>query len=337
MKRRTWIIRVGDHWFLRNIRDLYETLASKYTTRGQSRGIQSLFTNNQPSPFWFRDRVDLRGNIPEPSPHYVSYLKDQESRRSFNEPLEDANTELKLYIAGHCTAGSGNLSSLETTRELDLQISAPDMAKHLHGLFTTAHANPTADKPIKISLVACESGRHRLGPNSWDEPFAVQLLEQLHRLGHQHILIKAPTGSVSAPFFGVKSTEGRKKHFYLGEGIIYCTDKSNDLRKMVLKVLKACHTNTHVEAKREYLEGRMNAIGNLGYTTSVDQVAQLKALVREASEAAVVKEFGTGRGAFRRFFNTRSRTETALQELVTTLEARTETYHRYKTCPAAPQ
>jgi hypothetical protein len=332
MKRRTWIIRVGDHWFLRNIRDLYETLASKYTTRGQPRGIQSIFKARLPSPFWFRDEVPFSTNLPNSTDSYVSYLKDNESRRSFNRPL-DANTELKLFIAGHCDSGFDSLHSLETTTELDFQISARDMAKHLHALFNQVEANPTADKPIKISMVACFSGQGRSAYNgSWHEPFAVQLLEQLHSLGCKHVLIKAPTGSISAPIFGIRSVEGRKMHFYLGDGVIYSTEQANDLRKMALKVLKLCHTNTRVSAKREFLEDRMKAISNLGYTTSANQVAQLKTIIREASQSEQVKKYRDGTGAFMRFFNIRSQTETALRELDTTLETRTETYTEYKTC-----
>ncbi|KTD00982.1 hypothetical protein Lgee_0887 [Legionella geestiana] len=319
MKRRTWIIRVGDHWFLRHIRDLYETLASKYTTRDQHRGIQSIFRANLRSPFWFRESVPLQNNL------HTSYFKDNESRRSFSELL-DTTTELKIYIAGHCDAGMNYLRSLETTNELDFTITAHDMAAHLNDLFRRVEANPTADKPIKISMIACSSGQK----TAFRESFSVQLLEELHQLGHQHILIKAPEGSISAPIFGIKMVEGRKFHYYLGEGTIYSTEKANDLRKMALKVFKVCHTNTHVDAKRQYLEERMSQIKNLGYTTTVEQLNQLKDIIQVASQAAEVKEYRYGTGFFMRFFGIRSQTEKALQELSQSLAHRENTYNEYK-------
>lgn len=321
MKRRTWIIRVGDHWFLRHVRDLYETLASKYTTRDQYRGIQSIFSSNLRSPFWFREQVLLPNNL------YTSYLKDNESRRSFSEPL-DNHTELKIYIAGHCGAGMNSLFSLETSNELNFALPVQDMAAHLDSLFRQVDANPTADKPIKISMVACSSG---LG-TPFRESLSVQLLEELHRLGHQHILIKAPEGSISAPIFGKKIVEGRKIHYYLGQGTIYFTEKANDLRKMALKVLKVCHTNTHVEAKRRYLEGCMSRINDLGYTTGALQLNQLKDIIRGASQANEVKEYRYGTAFFMRFFGMRSQTEKALQELSQSLANREDNYTQYKTC-----
>ncbi|WP_058533696.1 hypothetical protein [Legionella saoudiensis] len=317
MKRRTLVFRVGDHWFLRNVRDLYETLTSKYTTADQPRGIMSIFPNRMSSPFWFREKESFE--------NLACYLKDNQSKKAFHDTMEE-DAELKVYLAGHCYAGSSDLFSLETNEALFFQLEVQTIAKRLHQTFQDIGVKPTAAKPIKISLICCEaaSGSNHYGRK---DAFATQLLEHLHALGHQHILVKARELSVSAPIFGKKYTAGKKEHFYLdGNHNIYHVEKTNDLRYICLNQIKKCHTNTRVREKQEYLEHCIRQIEELGYPTQQQQIEALKQIISQALEQDAVKSFRYGTGYVMRFLGRQSNTELVLKELREMLEKRTEVY-----------
>lgn len=317
MKRRTLVLRIGDHWFLRHVRDLYETLTSKYTTSDQPRGIMSIFPSHLPSPFWFREK-ELDGNL-------ACYLKDTESKKAFHKTLEE-EAELKIYLAGHGSAGLSKLYSLETTANLFFQLEVQVIAKKLHTIFENIAVKPTAAKPVKISLICCEAASGSV-INDKKDAFATQLLEQLHALGHQHILVKARELSVSAPLFGKKHTEGKKEHFYLdGNHTIYHVEKEHDLRYISLNRIKKCHTHTRVREKQEYLEYCIRQIERLGYPTQQQQIEALKQIISEALAHEAIKSFRYGTGWFMRLFGLKSNTEHTLQQLQEQLTERIETY-----------
>lgn len=318
MKRRVWVIRIGDHWFLRHVRDLYETLTSKYSSSDQPRGIISVFPKDMPSPFWFRKKQNGVDDL-------AYYLKDKESERSFSETLNE-DTELKIYIAGHCSKGFSTLLSLETDSKLIFSVQVQTIARQLHELFIQTKINPTVAKPIKISLISCYAATGGYGHDA----FAVQLLEQLHTLGHKHILVKAREKSVSAPIFGKKYTSGKKEHFYLDATTIYQIEKENDLRNLVLKTIKLCHSKTKVASKRAYLESCLNKIEEIGYPDKLEQVAALKAIIEEASTNVEVQKYQYGTGWFMRLFNLQSNTEKLLKNLENEISNRTELYSEIK-------
>lgn len=301
MKKRTLIIRVGDHWFLRYFRDLYETLASKYTTSDQPRGILSIFPDEMPSPFWFRKKT-LDGGL-------AFYYKDTKSVRAFSEKLEN-DTQLKIYIAAHSAIGSENFYSLEPGKPFALPAEA--IAGILFQKLKDLDVKPSAINPIKISLIACYAAQGRDGLG---DSLAVKLLEELHKLGLNHILVKAREKSVSAPIFGIKSTSGKKEHFYLADHTIYHTEKEHDLRRQVLKVIKHCYEKTGVAEKKVYLASCLQAIDSMGYTSEKEQIAQLKRIVDDARQNVAVKQYKDGTGWFMRFFNIQSNTEKSLNQL----------------------
>lgn len=318
MKRRTLVLRIGDHWFLRHVRDLYEALTTRYTTSDQPRGIMSVFPSHLSSPFWFREQIVEKD--------LAYYLKDNESNIAFNQQL-DNDAELKIYIAGHCRAGSSTLHSLETNEALHFELGVEALAAKLHSIFTKMGAKPTITSPIKISLICCEaaSGSYFLTKK---DAFATQLLEQLHALGHQHILVKARELSVSAPLWGHKHTAGKKEHFYLDENhTIYHVQKENDLRFIALKVLKQCHARTKVAKKQDYLEQCIQRIQSIGYTTNTSQLDALKTIIQEASQTEEIKQYQYGTAWFMKLFGLKSNTENALEQLHQVLEARTDTYN----------
>ncbi len=310
MQRRTLVIRVGDHPFLRHVRDLYETLTSKYTSRKQPRGIASVFPAEIKAPFFFRKK----GRSVE---NFVPYLKDKQSQKAFNEPL-DENTELKIYIAGHSSSGGDNLSSLEVKNDLFFRIKVQTVARILHDNLSRLNVQPSAQRPVKISLICCYAAQGFI-PGDRSTAFAARLLSELHTLGHNHILVKARDESVSAPFFGKKYTSGGKGHFYLADQTIYHVEKDNDLRKQVLKVLKKCQSKTNITAKADYLGSCINSIGELGYSEE-DQKTQLRNILVEAKAEAVVGEFKYGTGWFMKIFNKKSNTETQIDKLINKID-----------------
>jgi hypothetical protein len=318
MKRRVLVIRIGDHWFLRHVRDLYEALTSKYTSGDQPRGIMSIFPKDMPSPFWFRKKQEGIDNL-------SYYLKDKESERAFSQVLNE-DTELKIYIAGHCAPGCSVLQSLETDSKLIFELQVQTIANNLHELFIKTKVNPTAAKPIKISLISCYAASSGDGRDA----FAVQLLEQLHILGHQHILVKARETSVTAPIFGKKHTEGKKEHFYLDAETIYQIEKKDDLRNLVLKTIKQCHSKTKVSCKKAYLESCLNQIEKIGYPTTVEQITSLKNIITKASTSAEIQEYQYGTGWFMRLFNLQSNTEKILRQLERELETKNDLYSGVK-------
>ncbi|USQ13638.1 hypothetical protein J2N86_13305 [Legionella lytica] len=318
MKRRVWVIRVGDHWFLRHVRDLYETLTSTYSSSDQPRGILSVFPKEMPSPFWFRKQQKGVDNL-------ACYLKDRESERSFSEILNE-DTDLKIYIAGHCSKGSSTLQSLETDIKLIFDVQVQTIARQLHELFLKTQVNPTVAKPIKISLISCYAAT----PGDGKDSFAVQLLEQLHRLGHEHILVKAREEAVSAPIFGKKYTSGKKEHFYLDTATIYQVEKKNDLHNLVLKTLKSCHSKTKVSSKRAYLESCLEEIEKIGYPSKEEQITALKTIIAKASSNAEVQQYQYGTGWFMRLFNLQSNTAKTLKHLENELNDRADLYSEIK-------
>lgn len=317
MKRRTLVLRIGDHWFLRHVRDLYETLTSKYTTADQPRGIMSIFHKDMKSPFWSREK-EVDGNM-------ASYFKDAESKKAFSQALDD-DAELKLYIAGHSSAGCSKLQSLETNQSLMFEIGAQSVAAKLDKIFKALQVKPTAAKPIKISLICCEAASG-VGFGNKKSAFAAKLLMYLHELGHKHILVKARELSVSAPIFGVKQTAGKKEHFYLdGNHKIYHVEKQNDLRLMTLNVIKKCHTNTSVNNKQKYLEYCISQINKLGYTTEKEQIGALKKIISDALKNEDIKSYRYGTAWFMKLFGIKSNTEKSIQKLHDRLAERSDTY-----------
>lgn len=328
IRRRTLVIRVGDHWFLRYIRDLYETLISKYTSNGEHKGIMSIFPKRQSSPFWFRKKTTYSSpsdeNMTESEKcnreffvkskdELAIYLKNKASALAFSQPMDEA-TDLKIYIAGHCSKNSDKLYSLETSQRRWFTINVVAIAQHLDSVFKTIKVKSSGARPIKISLIACEAAAGL--PNKAD-CFAVKLLTELHRLGHQHILVKARDESVSAPFFGKKFTSGKKEHFYLNEDTIFQVEKDNDVRMLALKTLKKCKERTYVQKKKERLEKCIQEIGCLGYKSQNKEIMNIIQVTKNSDE---VKQYRDGTAWFMRFFNKPSNTEACLTSFLNNSE-----------------
>lgn len=318
MRKRTWVIRIGEHWFLRNIRDLYERLALKHSSKYEPRGIQSLYPDNLDSPFWFRNRIDLLENNPDAesfrqryrSTGYVSYFKDEHSAWSFQSELPE-NTQLNLYLVARHHAGTGTLSSLDVSSSYRFSIDFDFISRYIDRLFKQVQVKPTKKQPLMITLVAMETAsRHHL-----NLPFAVQLLKSLHARNNQHIMLKAPQGTVQAPWWGKKMPANNTQHFYLGNQTIYRIAKSQDWRFRALKVLARCKANTRVREKKDYLKTCIQEVSSIGYITRADKLNRLKALIQSASTDEHIQSFRYGTGFLMRFFNRRSRTEIALKQL----------------------
>ena len=171
-KRRTLVVRIGDHWFLRHFRDLYETLTSKHTTKDQPRGIKSIYNLSELPKiprFFDKKKFEVDGNY-----YCISYFKDKESEIAFEKKL-DEDAELKIYLAGHGSPGGWGLSSLEES--IDFFMSVQVIAVKLHEILSKIEVKPTANHPIKISLIAC----YAASKSEENDAFAVQLLEELNK------------------------------------------------------------------------------------------------------------------------------------------------------------
>ena len=270
MSRRIWVIRVGDHFFLRKISDLYESLTTRYTEGKQPRGILSLFPNDVESPLVNKKKyVSTEAGI-------TAYIKDEESSLSFEEDIPE-ETDLKIYIAGHGhkeSCSQNGLSSLEAHIEndyrLDFRLSPATLAEQLDSLLKKVKIRSTAVRPITISLIACYATREFDKENT----FAYKLLTELTKKNYSHILIKARAGLTPAPLFGKKPTSATKEHFYSDGTEFYHVNKNNDFRWHALKMIKKCEPLTTEE--KSAVSTLLSMIEAMGYKINVEEMHALQ-------------------------------------------------------------
>lgn len=323
MRRRTWIIRIGDHWFLRNIRDVYESIASRYTSRNEPRGIQSLYPDSLDSPFFWRYRVALLENNLQassysqrfPSSGYVTYYKDELSAFSFDHPLAH-DTQLHLFLVGEFQSSAQALNSMERSSDYHFSIDNGFIVRYLDVLLRQVQLKPTRQQPLNITLVASHTASYL----KEQAPFALHFLRALHSRGYRHVMVCAPSGQIAAPYWGKSLQTGEKVHFYLANHTIYRIAKEKDWRARAIKVLTQCMLKTRVPEKKVFLEACIQEVSSLGYITRCDKLNRLKSCLRAASENHLIKLYAYGTKGFMRFFNCRSRSETKLKDLVRAIE-----------------
>jgi len=311
MSKRIWLIRTGDHFFSRNVYDLYESLAERYTQGKEPRGILAIFPENLKSPFWKRQSKAYG--------QHRAYFKDKESVDSFTKPLA-ADAELKIYIAAH-GGGEDKIRSLEdpilNPSLSSFSVSAETLADQLDELLKQVQFQPTTLHPLTISLIVCNPTQ----AFNKQDTFAHALLKNLMAKGYTHILIKARAGLTPVPILGKKNTIATKEHFYSDGQDVYHVDKENDFRWDVLKILKKCVP--HTAAQKVAVAKLMATIESMGYHITI---AHMKALQAELKRYEVTIRECLPRTSCLSMFNLQSIHEKKLDALLTQ-----SSFYPYKT------